>query len=162
VKSHDKSQERDGERRRTRFQESSACVLTWANENKAGIVACIVIVVEDMAMLERWKCDGCRPRQQHRCAATFSSGPNSECAFGRNAALSRRSDEDEDDEDGEKEPDEDVNQESSSESNADADNADVMAMRNARKFSDRTQKIAATVEGTCRRCRRVPAVRASQ
>jgi hypothetical protein len=76
--------------------------------------------------------------------------------------LSRRSDEDEDDEDGEKEADEDVDQESSSESNADADNADVMAMRNARKFSDRTQKIAATVEGTCRRCRRVPAVRASQ
>jgi hypothetical protein len=68
-----------------------------------------------------------------------------------------------DDEDGEKEADEDVDQESSSsESNADADNADVMAMRNARKFSDRNQKIAATVEGTCRRCRRVPAVRASQ
>jgi hypothetical protein len=87
-------------------------------------------------------------------------GPNSECAFGRNAALSRRSDEDEDDEHGEKEAD--VDQESSSESNADADNADVMAMRNARNLSDRNQKIAATVEGTCRRCRRVPAVRASQ
>jgi hypothetical protein len=66
----------------------------------------------------------------------ISSGPNPECAFGRNAALSRSSDEDEDDEDGEKEADEDVDQESSSESNADADNADVMAMRNARNFSD--------------------------
>jgi hypothetical protein len=151
VKSHDKSQERDGERRQTRLQVLS-CVLTWANENKAGIVVRIVIVVEDMAMLERWKRDGCRPRQQQRCAAAVSSGPNTECAFGRNAALSRRSDED--DEDGEKEADEDVDQESSSESNADADadNADVMAMRNARKSSDRNQKIAATVEGTSREC----------
>jgi len=52
VKSHDKSQERDGERRRTRLQVLS-CILTWANENKAGIVVRIVIVVEDMAMLER-------------------------------------------------------------------------------------------------------------
>ena len=161
MKSHDKSQERDGERRRTRFQVLS-CILTWANENKAGIVARIVIVVEDMGMLEHWKRDGCRPRQQHRCAAALSSWPKHECAFGRNVALSRRSDEDEDDEDGEKEADEDVDQESSSESNADADNADVMAMRKARNFSDRNQKIAATVKGTCRRCRRVPAVRLSQ
>jgi hypothetical protein len=84
-------------------------------------------------------------------------GQTPECVFGRNAALSRRSDEDDEDgEDGEKEADEDVDQKSSSESNADADNADVIAMRNARKFSDRNQKIAATVEGTCRRCRRVP------
>jgi hypothetical protein len=113
-------------------------------------------------MLERWKRDGCRPRQQHRCAVTLPSGPKPECAFGRNAALSRRSDEDEDDEDGEKEADEDVDQESSSESSADGDNADVMAMRNARNFSDRNQKIAATVEGTCQQCRRVPVVRASQ
>jgi hypothetical protein len=66
----------------------------------------------------------------------ISSGQTPECAFGRNVALSRRSDEDEDDEDGKKEADEDVDQESSSESNADADNADVMAMRNARNFSD--------------------------
>jgi hypothetical protein len=72
-------------------------------------------------------------------------------------------DEDEDDEDGEKEADEDVDQESSSESNADADNADadVMAMRKARNFSDRNQKIAATVEGTCRRCRREPCAQIS-